>query len=257
MHPDIRDFALSGRLKITSDAYIPAFRSLAQSTAAHLLSVEQFAGKRDLLVSADFVTTIKPTSVVFQSDSFQRSVHWVLTGRSNNDTVVNQIMIISEYEANLLLPRMEREGSTTTLHKYKARCNSGYDPLDHLNLFAISSTPTRLSIPRSLSVQLALFAGQLYISSHDDYLEICQFLGLSATLLTKEMEDAGCKVGNDGFILNDGTGGAGGSSGFSSSPVPFFKVLMSKIRRNGDGISKTDMGRLLDGKPFQESYWET
>jgi hypothetical protein len=40
------------------------------------------------------------------------------------------------------------------------------------------------------------------------------------------------------------------------SPVNMFKVLMSKIRRNGDGISKTDMGGLLDGKPFKKSYWK-
>ena len=43
----------------------------------------------------------------------------------------------------------------------------------------------------------------------------------------------------------------------TKSPTKFFKVLMSKIRRNGDGISKTDMGLLLNGKLFQESYWET
>jgi hypothetical protein len=30
---------------------------------------------------------------------------------------------------------------------------------------------------------------------------------------------------------------------------------MSKIRRNGDGISKTDMGGLLDGQPFNKSHW--
>jgi hypothetical protein len=32
---------------------------------------------------------------------------------------------------------------------------------------------------------------------------------------------------------------------------------MSKVRRNGDGISKTDMGRLLEGKPFSKSHWQT
>lgn len=233
------------------------FLATKQSSAAYVFSAEELAGEAQLLVTADFTKCVQQTSLSFQSDAFQRNVSWVLTGRDSNSNVIDRIMIISEYEANLLLPCMETQGYTTTLHKYKARCNEGYDALDHLDLFAVSGTRTHLQVPRPLSVQLALFAGQLYISSYDDYLEICKFLGLSATLLTKDMEDSGWKVGNDGFILNDGRGNSGGDSGLSKTPVPFFKILMSKIRRNGDGISKTDMGRLLEGKPFQKSDWET
>jgi hypothetical protein len=256
LHPDVKKFALSGILATSSKAYMPAFESLKHSTAAYIFAPEQLTGEGKLLVTADFTKCVVETSFFFQSDAFQRSVQWVLTANGSNSTVVDCIMIVSEYEANLLLPRMEIEGSMTTLHKYKARSNEGYDPLDHLDLFAVSGTTTRPVVPRPLSVQLALFAGQLYVSSYDDYLEICKFLGLSASLLTKDMEDAGWRVGNDGFILDDGRGNAGGTSRLSKSPIPFFKILMSKIRRNGDGISKTDMGRLLEGKPFQKSHWE-
>jgi len=59
-------------------------------------------------------------------------------------------MVVSDYEANLLLPCMKSK--TTSLHKYKARCNAGYSPLDNLDLFMISGNVTPPLIPRSLSV---------------------------------------------------------------------------------------------------------
>jgi hypothetical protein len=82
---------------------------------------------------------------------------------------------------------------------------------------------------------------------------ICKFLGLRATTLTKEMGERGWQFAADGFILSDDQGRVGGGSGLKKTPVSFFKVLMSTIRRNGDGISKTHIGQLLEGKLFQKS----
>ncbi|KAK6429308.1 hypothetical protein LTR95_014545 [Oleoguttula sp. CCFEE 5521] len=92
-----------------------------------------------------------------------------------------------------------------------------------------------------------MFAGQLYISSHLDYLEICTFLGLSTTPLTDEKEDQGWKVDGQSFILCNDRGRIGGESGLIKSPADFLKVLLSKIRYNGQGISRTDLGGLLGG----------
>jgi len=233
---------------------MPAFETLARTSAANKISLHQLAGERKLLASADFATAVDQSgSSSFQADAFQRHVSWVLTRRSHGNNLIDCIMIISEYEANELLPRMT--GTTMTLHKYKARCNSGYKPFDKLDLFATSAATSLPEIPRSLSVQLGLFAGQLYMSSYEDYLEICKFPGLCAERMTKLSGRQAWKVATDGFIINDGQGRVGGTSGLTASPTRFFKVLMSKIRRNGDGISKTDMGLLLDGKSFEESDW--
>ena len=254
LHKDVLDFAQSGMLNISSEAYMPAFETLARTSAANKISLHQLAGERKLLASADFATAVDQSgSSSFQADAFQRHVSWVLTRRSHGNNLIDCIMIISEYEANELLPRMT--GTTMTLHKYKARCNSGYKPFDKLDLFATSAATSLPEIPRSLSVQLGLFAGQLYMSSYEDYLEICKFLGLCAGRMTKLSGRQAWKVATDGFIINDGQGRVGGTSGLTTSPTRFFKVLMSKIRRNGDGISKTDMGLLLDGKSFEESDW--
>jgi hypothetical protein len=180
-------------------------------------------------------------------------VQWVLTKSSKDSREVELVMIISPFEANALLPALSNP--LVALHIYKPLCNNAYDPLDKLDLFTVSTNATLPILPRSFSVQLGLFAGQLYITSYEDYLEICKFLGLSAMLVTNEMESQGWKIGTDGFIQSDGAGNVGGSSGLTQSPVGFFKVLMSKIRRNGDGIAKTDMGKLLEGQPFLESKW--
>jgi hypothetical protein len=206
------------------------------------------------MVIADFATTIQQGDRSHSIDMFQRDVQWVLNRSDKHSREVDFVLIISPYEANALYTEMI--SPLITMHLYKPRCNAGYAALDRLDLFTLSRNTDSLKLPRFLSVQLGLFTGQLYISTYADYLEIYRFLGLSEKLVTFEMEQQGWKIGSDGFILSDELGRLGGSSGLEKSPVNFFKVLMSKIRRNGDGISKTDMGALLDGKPFNRSHWK-
>ncbi|KAJ0123975.1 hypothetical protein J7T55_012448 [Diaporthe amygdali] len=256
LHKDVWKFAIDGVFIRGSTAYMPAFEALENSSAASDFPVRQMAGEGSLLVTADFAKTIKPSNrSSYLSDAFQRPVQWVLTSRAKGTATVDRIIIISPYEANLLYKPME--GSTAaTLHVFKPRCNSGYAPMDRLDFHTITAQLGSSIVPRGLAIQLCLFSGQLYISSYEDYNEICSFLGLSKEALTQEMGEHGWKVAADGFILSDEQGRAGGGSGPYESPVGFFKILMSKIRRNGDGIMKTHMGSLLDGKIFQASEFE-
>jgi hypothetical protein len=237
-----------------SKAYMPAFESLRSTCASAEFPLSQLSGQRNVMVTADFATTIQQSSRSHTTDMFQRHVQWVLTRSDKHSRDVDFVLIISPYEANALWPDLTNP--LIALHLYKPRCNAGFAPLDLLNLFTLSTNTISPTLPRSLSVQLGLFAGQLYISTFADYIGICQFLGLSAKLVTKEMEQQGWQVGSDGFIVSDDRGRLGGSSNLEKSPVNFFKLLMSKIRRNGDGISKTDMGGLLDGKQFHKSHWK-
>lgn len=48
------------------------------------------------------------------------------------------------------------------------------------------------------------------------------------------MGEQGWKIAADGFILSDDQRRVGGRSGLHESPVGILKILMSKIRRNGD-----------------------
>jgi hypothetical protein len=247
---------MNGVFNSDSTAYMPAFDALKDSSAAKDFSVRQLAGDGRLFVTADFAKTIEPSDrSSYLSDAFQRPVQWLLTTRAKGTASVDRIMIIGPFEANVLYKPME-SSTAATLHVFKPRCNSGYAPLHELNFHTVTAQVGRSIVPRGLAMQLALFAGQLYISSFEDYKEICRFLGLSAQALTQEMGEQGWKVAADGFILSDGQGQPGGGTGPCESPVAFFKILMSKIRRNGDGIAKTDIGILLEGKLFQPSEFE-
>jgi hypothetical protein len=253
MHKDVRIFADTGIFNSESEAFMPAFQALRNSSAANSFPVEQLVGDGKLFVTADFDKTVEQTGgASYLFDSFQRSVQWFLTNRIKGTKIVDRILIISPWEANKLYTSM-RHYPGATLHLYKPRSNSGYALLDRFEFHAISADGVVPTVPRALAIQLDLFAGQLYISSYEDYLRICSFLGLSTTMLTKGMSKDGWKLSADGFILSDDYGRVGGTSGLTQSPANFFKIMMSKIRRNGDGIAKTHMGSLLDGKLFQPS----
>jgi hypothetical protein len=128
-----------------------------------------------------------------------------------------------------------------TLHTYLPRLNLEYRSWDGLDLYTDGATFDTESVPRHLIIQLNLFAGQLYFNLFEEYVKVCEFLGLA----WKAMED-GIEVQPDGFIV-DGRGTA-----FTKSPVHFMRVLMAKIRRNGEAIEKTHMGRMLEGECLEK-----
>ncbi|OQN95283.1 hypothetical protein B0A48_18754 [Cryoendolithus antarcticus] len=256
LHQDVRLFAMTGMVATDSKAYMPAFEALYDCSAAGDFSLSQLTADRKLFVTTDFVRTINSSGDgSYVSDAFQRPVQWLLTSRTKDSDMMDNVIIISPYEANQLYNDM-RMSLTGTLHIYKPRCNSGYQCLDRLDFHTVCAQGMSPVISRALAVQIGLFAGQLYLSSYEDYQAICNFLGLCADALTKEMSDQGWRVAADGFILSDGQGRAGGGCGVKESPVNFLKIFITKVRRNGDGIAKTHMGGLLEDKLFTVSEIE-
>ncbi|TVY36417.1 hypothetical protein LSUB1_G007938, partial [Lachnellula subtilissima] len=160
-----------------STGYSPAFETLRNTSAGTYIDVSQFP--QDLLVTADFASTILICGNSYISDSYQRSVQWVLTSTGGKDTV-QHMMVISPHEAQELLPRI-KASKTTTLHLYGPRQNLGFRSLDALNLYNVPARAgtLHLHLPRHLIIQLNLFAGQLYLASFDEYKEVCSFLGLA------------------------------------------------------------------------------
>ncbi|OQN95706.1 hypothetical protein B0A48_18454 [Cryoendolithus antarcticus] len=249
LHQDVRIFAMTGMISPDSKAYTPAFEALQDCSAAKDFSPSQLTADRKLFVTTDFIKTINSSGESYVSDAFQRPVQWLLTSRTKDSDMVGYVIIISPYEANQLYNEM-RSTTASTLHIYKPRCNSGYQSLDRLDFHTVSAKGTPPVVPRALGVQFGLLAGQLYLSSYEDYQAICSFLGLCADALTEEMSAQGWTVAANGFILSDDQGRAGGGSGVEDSPVNFPKIFMTKIRRNGESIAKTHIGSLLKGKLF-------
>ncbi|KAJ3543984.1 hypothetical protein NM208_g3286 [Fusarium decemcellulare] len=239
IHDRLRQFVKDGHFPGECDAFKPAFRALDQTSAASHFDVAEFPSK--IWVTHDFATTVKakfgPKNC---SDSFQRPVQWILT--SNAGTGNMCLVIISPYEAQLLLQLIEKS-EHVTLHTYAPRINLGFQPLDHLKLYTVPQRETKIEIPLDLSIQLNLFAGQLYLSSFDEYTAVCDALGLAWGPV-----DDSVTIGPDGFIPPGNlTGTIVNRSGFTKSPVRFLKVLMAKIRQECELIEKTHVGKILEG----------
>ncbi|KAI2621190.1 hypothetical protein GGR54DRAFT_630279 [Hypoxylon sp. NC1633] len=245
LHPDVSEFVDTGGLSTSSPAYMRAFDALNDTSAAQDFMPSQLSSG-DLFVTTDFARTVEKSDNGHVSDSFQRPVQWILSRRPNDGHLIDVIMIISPYEAEKLMPRLQRKSAKAarvTLHLYKARYNTAHRRFDHLDFLTILAPGPELEVPRSLYTQLNIFAGQLYFDTYEDYLEACKFLGLAS-----DVAGEGEVVEPDGYILRD----SNGMSRFQKSPVGFLGILMSKVRRNGQGISKTHVGIMLDGKLLRQ-----
>jgi hypothetical protein len=242
LHADLLTFVSTGILKEHSSAFRPAFEALRNTSAARYLDVSQFPS--GLRVTTDFATTIQlREGSSCLSDTYQRPVQWVLTHSIYDSTSgkrnASQVIIISPYEAMHLLQEVRRS-TGATIHLYAPRQNLSFVSLDRLDLYNIPSRPDSIDIPDDLKIQLNLFAGQLYIASYPEYLRLCDTLGVASAATPDNFT-----VAADGFILR---GNVTSKSTFSQSPLKFLQVLLSQIRKDGQDISKTHIGKLLDGR---------
>lgn len=251
---DVLKFATKGEIIHNSPGYRPAFSSLRFTSAAKSIPPSTLQSTQ-LLVTTDFAETVERKGASFVQDAFLRQVQWLLTRCDDNSNFVKHIMVVSPREANALCHmKYMHKSQATTLHLYKPHVNSGYSALP-TSFHTISARVGTPVVPPSLGVQLDLFSGALYFQNHVWYKEMCKFLGMSSSALTPEMEKDGWKVDADGFILSDDKGRVGGESSMKQSPVAFFKSLLA-MRRNGEDVSKTHLGALLEGKLFEESDFD-
>ncbi|KAG7408180.1 hypothetical protein Forpe1208_v012432 [Fusarium oxysporum f. sp. rapae] len=246
LHEDVRSFVLNGVFSQSSSAFKPAFMALEHTSAAKNFDVSEF--RNHVWATQDFARTVKGSfGSNNYADSFQRSVQWVLT--NEREIANNRLLVISPYEAQYLLPDIETSRHVT-LRLYSSRVNLGFESLDHLNLFTIPQKDHD-NIPRRLITQLNVFAGQLYLSSYSDYVQVCDSLGLAW-----KAPDESIALGPDGFLPPNSTGSSfSNKSGLSRSPVGFLKVLMSIIRQECELIGRTHMGRILEGVRLHEEEW--
>ncbi|RSM04293.1 hypothetical protein CEP52_006878 [Fusarium oligoseptatum] len=239
VHSGLREFIVDGQFPGECAAFKPAFKALSQTSAAACFDVNEFPS--NIWVTHDFATTVKARfGKKNYSDSFQRPVQWILTSNSTVDDM--RLVIISPFEAQELLSVIEASRHVT-LRLYAPRTNLGFQPLDHLKLYTVSKKVQNAPIPEDIITQLNLFAGQLYLLSFDEYVDVCEALGLAWG-----PSDDSVTLGPDGFIPpGTSVGKLVNKSGFTKSPVRFLKVLMSKIRQDCELIEKTHMGKILEG----------
>lgn len=247
VHADLHDLIMHGVLRPTHKSFRPAFQSLKTTSAAKHLDPAQFP--TDLLVTADFERTIKRPAVseegTYVTDSFLRPVQHVLSVMSAaQPSVVQNLIIISPHEANKL-KRYVIGSRKVTLHNFMPRIHESYAPLDRLNLYNVGRDFDPSTLSASLRAQLNLFAGSLYLTSFEEYIELCDFLGLVRPDLDL-FEDQ--QISSDGFISPPT-----GTWNLQETPVPFLKALLLRLRHKGDGLEKTHLGKILNGMQLEES----
>ncbi|KAH7080409.1 hypothetical protein BKA63DRAFT_464782 [Paraphoma chrysanthemicola] len=244
LHPDLEKLVKTGILPLATQAFGPAFHTLRTTSAAPLFNLANFPN--DLLCTADYVRTVKkPTGTTgrsFVSDAFHRPIQWIMSVCGNDGFSIRHLIILSPHEANALLEPTKKYAKVT-IHLFAPRTNASFDALDKLELYNVGRTFSPHLVPRSLTMQLNLFAGSLYLRSFAEYTELCDFLGL-----LQGKAEAGQQVHADGFI-DPPTG----KWGLKASPVHFFRVLLMKIRREGEGVEKTHLGKILNGMRLEPS----
>ncbi|RYP74662.1 hypothetical protein DL771_002928 [Monosporascus sp. 5C6A] len=245
VHPDVLELVRRGNLNLNGGGFLAAFESFNRSTARRLANPVEFG--QELLVTTDFAKAVDLTAES-HSDAFHRSVQWVLTFK--NGTVGNQcLVILSPWEANELVLEIDKS-SYVHLHSYAARRNLSFPTLQDLKLCTTPCIPPDwTSPPKSLILQLNIFAGQLYFEDMTEYKDTCAFLGLSCV-----PNDGSVTVRADGFV---GQGTLYPRCRFTQSPTAFLRVVMSNIRRDCQDISRTHVGRMLAGEILTESDFHT
>ncbi|KLO83690.1 uncharacterized protein LW93_472 [Fusarium fujikuroi] len=212
----------------------PAFQSLNKTSAAVHFDVKEFP--ETVWVSMDFAHTVKGAFGGKNFlDSYQRPVQWVLVGK--NEEGAPRIVVINPFEAQHFLPLIE-ESEYVALHLYAPRVNLAFRPVDDLQLCSVGKKVVE-EIPRDIITFLNLFAGQLYLSSYDDYKLVCDMLCLAWDRLD-----------------DDAAGGSGSQCGFTKSPAMFLKEVLEKVRQDCGTIDKTDMGRVIEGVRLGEGDFE-
>lgn len=220
-HEDLRKFVKTGRIGIDSSAFVLSFVPLSEALTETLGEVS--AWSPSLIATLDFATIIQASWA--ESSNFLRPVNWVITTTMDP----NLLVLISPYEANTLLPDIRRS-TKVNLHQYSPRVTEAMKPLDNFEFYAIPSLPSTWGGPASSTVsQLNLFAGQLYLADYNDYLAVCNFLGLH----------------DSRFVLGMA------SSPFTKSPLPAIKELIA-LRRKGMNHASTHMGKLLHMTPLSK-----
>ncbi|KAH7007900.1 uncharacterized protein B0I36DRAFT_370609 [Microdochium trichocladiopsis] len=235
LHKDVEAFIVAGTVRHNSAAFMPAFDALARSSVARF-SRDLRLPPGLLLVTADFARTVDlPAATGCVSDAYQRPVQWIATTPTRSKCGVTAV-VLSPWEANALMPAIRAGGTAATLHLFAPRTSLATRSAEDLLLYATPAPPPAWRAPRTLVLTLLLFAGQLYLRTYHDYVDMCRFLGVPYRAGSEEEE------GEEKDQTRDGE-----RCVFGPTAVPFFLGLIGRIRHPCADISTTDIGHILAG----------
>lgn len=249
LHYDVRKFIRTGTVPPRSTGVVSLFRPL-----------ESFGGQSretwssNLYASTEFLRTLENTWSGALSD-YMRPVNWVVQALNG------VLVVLSPYEVNELLPLI-RKSSVVQLHIYAPRVTHSMRSFSRLDFYSIpprSMFPPS-SVPLPIQLQFDLFAGQLYLSSHQEYVTLCAFLGLY-TPVTDQDKQINIQVESDGFVQRDHRLKIEqfhpdyAMCKLTTSPIPMLKEVIAR-RRKGMSYLRTHLGHILHARSLGESDFE-
>lgn len=241
LHQDVSNFIKSGTVRPQSTGIVPLFRPL-------LPFGSQMPGPWPikLYASADFSRTIEMLRPGVLDD-YMRPVNWIVQAPGNT------LVVLSPQEVNELLPLIRRS-KILRLHVYAPRVTQSMRSFSNLDFYSIPSRTslTSSSVPSPVQFQVDLFAGQLYLLDHQEYVNLCAFLGLYV-LPADPDKQLDVQVESDGFVKPEHRAKLVqyhpnyAACKFTSSPIPMLKELFGR-RRKGMNYLRTHMGHILHAR---------
>lgn len=250
VHKEVTKFINTGVLDRSSSAFRSVGKSFEGSSLVLPLGGE--AVFRDLVVSTDFYHTIKQIGPHTKTDDFLRPVEWLITTQElESDPGTPDLILLSPYEVEELLPLI-RVSNKIKLHLFAPRTSASMLALDELRYFTLP-TGIEVSTPSlTVTMQLNLYSGTLFLSNIESYKEMCQLLRLYLRKVRSDIAGTGA-VNSNGFV-NDPTARKKlkmTRRGFEQDPTSFFRALF-QLRRNGRTFRPSHMGKILFGQRLSE-----
>lgn len=225
--PKLQAFAMSGLTTDLNSFSISPLVVVKPILDRHLSGNDPFSKK--FRVTHDFAVTIQGRD---NGTQFLKDVQWVLRDKKGN------LLVISQFEANTLVPILRSQPKPQVfLYVYSPRVTGDGHRFDRFAFHCVPVSETLYTY--SALSQFNLFAGQLYPSTYEEYIRLCNWLGISTSM--------GLRAQPDGFVLlqnRDDLLGMQKYCTFLESPVGFVRELLN-VRRKRQDFSLTPLGKML------------
>ncbi|KAF7977091.1 hypothetical protein HWV62_4673 [Athelia sp. TMB] len=243
----VRQFVHSGKITSSRQSFLSMSSSLEISTGTKKSSItNDLMWSPNVFATKDYSTTIRGSAN--RTSDYLRPLNWIVSSRTRDGLI---LVIMSPHEVNILLPKI-RSSKMVHLHIFAPRVAQAMKPFDDLKFFCVPSLSSDwMGPPALISLQIQLLSGQLYLSDHVAYTQLCEFLGLCTPAIATIINFT---VKHDGFIKPSNRRSAAimRQCPFKTSPVPFLMQLYA-MRRKGLGFSSTHIGKILRGRQLTES----
>ncbi len=216
--PKLLAFISTGTLS-SAHSCSSVYLDVLQKSSSKRLLASQSMPWQGLRVSSDFVKTVKG-SKTSANDDYLRPVHWLLV--SKDATVRGVVLIVSQYEVNQCLDRIQAASSRVTLISYEPRVTRSMVSLDALQTHSLPGAKEAWNtLNDTLRQKLHLFAGQVYFTSFEEY-----------ELLVKSLASE------------------------HAAPLGFIREWIG-IRRKGQNFLATHIGQVASGRVLHREMFAT